>query len=56
MVSNVPVTPWAGPKLVRVGAKLAAVTVKGTVLVVVPPGATTVMLPEVAPTGTVTIK
>ncbi len=51
-----PATPMAGEKLVIVGAPPAAVTVKGTPLLTVDPPVVTLMLPALAPLGTVTTK
>src|SRR5438876_12377520 len=54
IVSPLPGTPVVGVKLVIVGAPFPPlVTVKTLVLVAVPEGAITVMVPVVAPDGTV---
>jgi hypothetical protein len=53
IVTEVPGGPLVGEKLVIVGA--ATVTVKLEALFVVPPGVVTVILPDVAPLGTVAV-
>ena len=50
MVTLVPTGPLAGVKLVMVGG---LITVKVPALVAVPPGVVTLMVPVVAPAGTV---
>jgi len=50
----VPATPLPGLKLVIVGAVFPAVTVKVAVLMAVPFGLVTEIVPLVAPAGTVT--
>ena len=52
IVTDVPTPPLAGEKLLIVGA---GTTVNDVVLVAVPPGVLTVMLPVVAPAGTVSV-
>jgi hypothetical protein len=54
-VTAVPGVPIPGVKPVIVGAPLVLVTVKEVALVAEPPGAVTLMVPVVAPAGTVTV-
>jgi hypothetical protein len=53
IVTEVPTGPLVGVKLVIVGG--GAVTVKVPALVAVPPGVVTLMVPVVAPEGTVAV-
>jgi hypothetical protein len=53
-LTAVPATPFAGLKLVIVGRPLLVVTVKTPVLVAVPFGLVTEIVPVVAAVGTVT--
>jgi hypothetical protein len=54
IVTAVPATPMVGVKLVIVGVPGLAATVKGVLLVADPLGVATLMVPVVAPGGTVT--
>jgi len=53
MVTAVPTFAIVGLKLLIVGAPLSDVTVKGALLVAVPVGVVTLIVPVVAPAGTV---
>jgi hypothetical protein len=53
IVTDVPIGPLVGVKLVIVGA--GAVTVKVPALVAVPPAVVTLIVPVVAPEGTVAV-
>src|SRR5204863_1243689 len=55
MVTEVPTGPLVGLKELIVGGAVEVVTVKLLALVVVPPGAVTLIDPEVAPLGTVAV-
>ena len=55
MVTEVPIGPEAGRKLVTVGAGVGEVTMKPEALVPVPPGVVTLIVPVVAPSGTVAV-
>ena len=55
MVTAVPILPEEGVKLVMAGAVCTTVTVKLLLLVAVPPGVVTLILPVVAPDGTVAV-
>ena len=52
IVTTVPAAPLVGVKLVMTGRTTAELTAKLAVLVPVPPGVVTEILPVVAPTGT----
>jgi hypothetical protein len=54
MVTDVPGVPIVGVKFVIVGAPTEPETVNAAALDAEPPGVVTLMMPEVAPDGTVT--